>query len=146
MSGFEVIGVILGATPLIISALEGYQRLDKKRDAFKRKSLHIDNMVRALRWQHILVHSDVKIVLRNAGFDQMMIDQHVGIGRYEDLLKRQDVQDAVSSFLGDNCAAYMSIIQKCESTLLRVAKAIKGFEEESWVRKNIISTYYVSLI
>jgi hypothetical protein len=135
MSGFEVVGVLLGAAPLIISALEGYQRLGKKRDAFKRKSLHIDRMVRALNWQQKLIHSDVKIVLRNAGLDETTIDQHVGIGRYQDLLRRQDVQDAVSSFLGDNCSTYLEIIQQCESTLLRVAKAVKGFDEDSWVRE-----------
>jgi hypothetical protein len=135
MSGFEAVGVLLGAAPLIISALEGYQRLGKRRDAFKRKSLHIDRMVRALKWQQKLIHSDAKIVLRNAGLDETTIDQHVGIGRYQDLLKRQDVQDAVSSFLGDNCSTYLEIIQQCESTLLRVAKAVKGFDEGSWVRE-----------
>ena len=135
MSGLEAIGVFLGTAPLIIAALEGYQKLGKKRDAFKRKSLHIDRMVRALDWQQKLIHSDVKIVMRNAFLDETTIDQHVGIGRYQDLLKRQDIQDAVSSFLGDNCSAYMGIIQECESTLLHVARAVKGFNEESWVRE-----------
>ena len=134
MSGIEVIGVVSGAAPLLISALEGYQKLGKKRDAFKKKSLHIDCMVRAINWQQKMIHSDVKIVLRNAGLDETTIDQHVGIGRYQDLLKRHDVQDAVSSFLGDNCSTYMEVIQQYEITLLKVAKAVKGFEEGSWVR------------
>ena len=134
MSGFEVIGVVLGAMPVIISALEGYQKLGKKRDAFKRKSLHIDRMIRALDWQQKLIHSDVKLLLRNAGLDEMTVDLHVGTGRYQDLLRRQEIQDAVSGFLRDNSSTYLEIIQQCENTILHVAKAVKGFDGESWVR------------
>lgn len=136
MSELEAIGVFLGAVPFITSTLEGYQRLSKKRDAFKRKSLHIDRMVRALDWQHKLIQSDIKIVLRNTYLDETTIHQQVGIDRYQDLLRRQDIQNAVRSFLDDNYSIYLEVIQQCESTLLGVAKVVRGFDDYSWVREH----------
>jgi hypothetical protein len=144
MSGFEIAGVILGAMPAIISALHGYQKLHKKRRVFKRKSLYIDRMIRALDWQRQLIHNDVKIVLQNAGVDEMIIDQHVGVGRYQDLLKQDNIQHAVSAFLRDNFSTYLQVIQDCESTLLHVASAVKGFDEYSWVREEQLSSFVAS--
>ena len=128
MSGLEVAGVVLGAVPILISALESYQKLGKKRDAFRKKSLHIDRIIRALRWQHRLIYVDIKIVLRNAG-----LGHPVEIGDLEGLLKRQDVQDAMSDLLGDSCSDYLDILRQCEKSLIDVGKAVKGFQEGSWV-------------
>lgn len=181
MSGLEILGLILGAMPILISALEGYQKLGKKRDAFRRKSMHIDRMIRALDWQQKLIRSDVRLVLRNAGLDvnddvgdeeeeagggkgekekekdeeketekekmrdepQQRQQQHVGVGagagagHYQDLLNRPDIQKAVRAFLGDNSSAYLEVLQQCESAILLIAKAIKGFEAGSWVGERI---------
>ena len=133
MSGLEVVGVVLGAVPLIITALKGYQNLGKKRDAFKRKSLHLDRMIKALDWQQKLILSDVKIVLRNAGLDEMTIDQEVGNGHYQDLFKRPGIQSAVVSVLRENYSTYLEIIHQCEITILGVARAVTFFKEDSWV-------------
>lgn len=133
MSGLEVLGVVLGAVPLIITALKGYQNLGKKRDTFKRKSLHLDRMIRALDWQQKLILSDVKIVLRNAGLDEMMIELDVDNCRYQDLFKRSDIENAVASVLRENYSTYLEIIQRCEVAILDVAKALTFYKKDSWV-------------
>lgn len=134
MSGFEVAGVVVGAVPLIVIALERYQKLGRMRDAFRKRSLHLDRMIRALKWQQRLIHSDVKIVLRNAGLDEETTSQHERLDRLQDLFEREDVQDAVRDFLGDKHDAYLEVMQDFQRTLLEIAKSIKGFQEDSWVR------------
>jgi hypothetical protein len=133
MSGIEVIGIVLSAAPLLIYALEAYLSLGKMRDAFKKKRLHVERMVRALKWQQTLLQSDVRIMLRNAGLNETTLDYGLGYGRLQDLLTHQDVQEAVSSYLGENWTTYLEIIEHGEDTLLSVAKAVKGFAGGSWV-------------
>ena len=125
--------MVLSAVPLIITALKGYQNLGKTRDKFKRKSLHLGRMIRALDGQQKLILSDVKLVLRNAGLDEMMIDQEVDNCHYQDLFKRPGIQSAVVSVLGDNYSTYLETLHECEITILGVARAVTFFKEDSWV-------------
>ena len=69
MSGFEVVGVVLGVMPLILSALEGYQKLRRKREVFKARSLHIIQLIQALNEQRVLIESDIEIILRSVGIE-----------------------------------------------------------------------------
>ena len=101
--------MVLGAVPLIISALKGYQSLNKRRYDFKRRKLHVDCMIRALDCQQSLILSDVKIVLRNARLDEIMIDEGIGNCHYQDLFKRPDIHSAVASVLRENFSAYVDI-------------------------------------
>jgi len=47
MSGFEVTGVILGAIPVIISALEQYKKTRETWRRFRQKALYIDRLIQA---------------------------------------------------------------------------------------------------
>lgn len=68
---------------------------------------------------------------------QQHVDVGVGAGHYQDLLNRPDVQKAVRAFLGENSSAYLEVLQQCQSAILLIAKAIKGFEAGSWVGEKI---------
>ena len=125
--------MVLGAVPLIISALDGYKSLREKRIAYKKKTLYVERMIRALDWQQKLILTDVKIVLRNADLDETMIDEEVDNCHYQGLFKRPDIQNAVASVLRENFSTYLEIIHQCEITLLGVARAVNLFKESSWV-------------
>lgn len=45
MSGIDIAGLILGAVPVVIAALEHYKTLHRKTWSFKHKSLRIDQLI-----------------------------------------------------------------------------------------------------
>src|SRR5436309_3152896 len=90
MSGFEVIGVVLAVIPLLIIALEDYKELNRKREVFFKRSLHIGRMINALTEQQILIEGDVEVLLRNSGFDGDELEK-IKAGRNLELLKEGDV-------------------------------------------------------
>ena len=136
MSGFEVVGVILGAAPLIISALEGCQKISKKRDAFKRRALHIDRMKNAVRWQHELLEHDVRIVLQNAGMEDLSTRGGAPVS-YQKLLLDPDVQDGLREYLGHSCQSYLDIAAHCATVLLEIIESLGSVEDKSWIRFNL---------
>jgi hypothetical protein len=128
----EVVGLVLGIIPLINNALEGYQKLRKKRDAFTRKSLHIDRMKHVLARQYRLVHSDLVLILRSADIDAVLVEDDLlasGIAT----LQRPDVQGAVQEYLGVHYHDYMEAVKDCENVLLQILSTITSVSEGSWV-------------
>lgn len=133
MSGIEVIALVLGIIPLVTEALEGYQKLRKKRDAFTRKSLHIDRMKHILALQYRLVHSDVALILRSSDIDAVLADDDILTSSLV-TLQRADVQVAVKKYLGVHYQDYMDVIKDCEKVLLEILSTITSVSEGSWVR------------
>lgn len=132
MSGIEVIGLVLGIIPLVNQALEGYQKLRKKRDAFTRKSLHIDRMKHILARQYRLVHSDVALILRSSDIDSVLIEDEIMTSGLV-ILQRADVQTAIKNYLGVHYDDYMGVIKDCEKVLLEILSTITSVSEGSWV-------------
>jgi len=128
MSGFEVVGVVLGALPLIISALEGYRELNRKRDLFFKRDSHIGDLVKRLFEQQILIESELKRLLRAAGISfshfQLSTPDSCQV-----LLRRQDVVDDVRDLIGNHYEGFLEIVKSCEEKLLRIAKSIDGYKQ-----------------
>jgi hypothetical protein len=56
MSDFKVVGVVLGALPIIVSTLESsYESLGCARVAFRNKQFYLDRMINALSWQKTFI-------------------------------------------------------------------------------------------
>lgn len=138
MSGLEVVGVVLGAVPIIIHALESCRKLGRVQDAFTKRSLHIAKMVKALRTQQALIDGDVKLVLRDSGVDAKKISYYQSLGRMQELLRQDDVSDAVAAYLGDSYGLYLEIMQDCHKTILDIALTLRGLQEGSCVRRAAI--------
>lgn len=69
MSGFETAGVVLAVFPLLVSALDQYKAVNRKRDYFINRGLHVEQLVNALAEQKILIEGGLELVLRVEGFD-----------------------------------------------------------------------------
>lgn len=131
MSGIEVAGLVLGTIPLILSALDGYQKLGRKRDAFTRRSFHVDRMKHVLGRQYRLIQSDVRLILRRCDLEAVLDDEEISTSGLS-TLRRPEVQDAVRLFLNHHYDDYMDVIKECEVILL-VFRSIENVAEDSWV-------------
>jgi hypothetical protein len=133
MSGFEVVGLVLAVVPLLITALEEYQKFNRKRDVFFKRYLHIGRMIHALTECQILIEGDVEVLLRNAGFDGEMMEQ-IKAGKCLELLREDDVKMEVKALLGESrYNTYLQTLNKCEENLFHIAKEIGKLKQGRWV-------------
>lgn len=64
MSGFEVVGVVLGAIPLIISAVEKYKTTSRKLKYYRQKITLVDELIRSLNEQQCFIKGLWQIPLK----------------------------------------------------------------------------------
>ena len=100
MSGFEVAGVILGAIPIIVTALQQYKKTREKLSYFRHKALYIDRLIDSLEEQKVLIEADLCILLRAIGRD--LID----FGDCIQVFQSDEVEQELYNYLGVICELY----------------------------------------
>lgn len=125
MSGFEVAGLILGVVPLTIAALEQYKTAHEMMRYFNHKSFYIDRLIQALEDQKFYLESEFDIVLRAAGFEQQDISTISG-ECLQIILRRSDVAEDLSRYLGRGYDPYRKALIRCETSLGEIVRNIGG--------------------
>lgn len=124
MSGFEIAGVILGAIPIIISAIDSYKTTSQRVKWFRSKEPYIARLIESLEEQRFLLESDIIETLRmstDLEFDEIFARlQCPNSGLFE------DVDDSVREYLGDGYIHYNGAIDRCRRILESIAKDISG--------------------
>ncbi|KAK3949102.1 hypothetical protein QBC32DRAFT_267492 [Pseudoneurospora amorphoporcata] len=123
MSGFEVVGVVLGALPILISAIEGWQKGKAKVTILLRKRRYVEKLALALYTHERSLSETVKSILIGSGCkDPLRLDDDP-VGYLEDAA----IRDQVLDYLGeeDFDAVSRLILHSCE-TVKRVAMRIAG--------------------
>ncbi|KAK1774721.1 hypothetical protein QBC45DRAFT_457908 [Copromyces sp. CBS 386.78] len=110
MSGFEVVGVVLGALPILISAIEGKRR-------------YVEKLALALYTHERSLSETVKSILIGSGCKDLLRLEDDPVGYLEDAA----IRDQVLNYLGeeDFDAVSRLILYSCE-TVKRVAMRIAG--------------------
>ena len=112
MSGIEVAGLILGAVPLIIAALEQYKKTRETIYLFRRKALYIDRLIDALEEQRVLIESDLNQLLRAAGIESDEVAA-AGATSCHDLLQDPDIATEIAQYLGQTFQPYQKALKRC---------------------------------
>ena len=133
MSGFEVTGVLLGAIPLLIAALEQYKTTKSKLRGFRYKALYIDRLIAALEEQRVLIESDLRLLLAAVGYEDEYVTA-LGANTSRAFLESYEISREVGSFLGLNHEPYTKRLENCRSSLEDIAKEIGGLTPASKVR------------
>ncbi|KAI9040968.1 uncharacterized protein KD926_007509 [Aspergillus affinis] len=94
MSGFEVAGVVLGAIPLIMSALDGYKTARQYLRFFVRKELLLNQLIWSLKEQKFFIETDVRLALKAADLSEDEIVKLTNTPA-ECLLKDLDISGAM---------------------------------------------------
>jgi len=128
MSGIEIVGVILGAVPLIISAMEHYEDTKKALGTFhKIRRAHRKDLGKLKNCQLKFKLNMKELLL------PLLVDDTVTRVEYEQLLvnpggsgwREEHVDDALVHRLGDCHERYIEILQDLEETMMSLCKATK---------------------
>src|SRR4051812_16170192 len=116
MSGLEVVGVVLGAIPLIIAALNSYKTRSQWLRFFRHKEPFIDQLIQSLDEQRFFIETNLLLTLRATHVEEEDITDFI---RYPHprVFKDPDIADAVNQYLGDGYGLYQSAVTKCERAL-----------------------------
>ncbi|EXJ78184.1 hypothetical protein A1O3_09345 [Capronia epimyces CBS 606.96] len=110
MSGIEVAGLVLGAIPLVLSALEHYEDIIGPTKAFVRFQGELDRAIRELRNQHTLFEQSIEVLLR-----PITTDQELSFG------KDSAIEDKLRRKLGNAYPSYMRTIDDIQSIMIGIA-------------------------
>ena len=133
MSGLEILGVILGAFPLAISAMEHYEECKKVAGTFyKIRRAHRKDFGRVKDCQ-LKFRLNMKELLL-----PLLADDLVSKIEYEQLLaspggpgwQEDHVEDSLVERLGDCHERYIEILKEMEETMVLLCKATKVDDEQ----------------
>lgn len=133
MSGFEILGVILGAFPLAISAMEHYEECKKVAGTFyKIRRAHRKDFGRVKDCQ-LKFRLNMKELLL-----PLLADDLVSKIEYEQLLaspggpgwQEDHVEESLAERLGDCHERYIEILKEMEETMFMLCKATKVDDEQ----------------
>ncbi|KAL9615829.1 MAG: hypothetical protein Q9160_009227 [Pyrenula sp. 1 TL-2023] len=111
MSGLEVVGVILGAIPILVEGLKVYRSGLKTVGRGFRKRKTIEKLSRALLLQQGTLEELLKQVLIKSGHE-LPADFAFGVNALS-ILSDTSVQDNIVDYLGTNFDAFMDTIKEC---------------------------------
>ncbi|KAK3395011.1 hypothetical protein B0H63DRAFT_427002 [Podospora didyma] len=128
MSGFEIAGVVLGALPVIIAAVDLLRDAKQKTLIPFRKRHHVARLANALLLQKQTIAETIRLLSVHSGCashddgDLSRLDDDP-LGYLED----EDVKAQILDFLGDkNHAALTGALQESSRVVKRVAKQLAG--------------------
>ncbi|KAK6541414.1 hypothetical protein TWF694_007226 [Orbilia ellipsospora] len=119
MSGIEIAGLLLGAIPLVISALEHYEDIIGPTKAFFKYKGELDRAIRDLRNQHALFEQSIELLLAPVTDGQQlneMID-NTNSGLWKD----PDIEGRLKENLGRAYQPYLRTVQDIQTTMIGIA-------------------------
>ena len=154
----EVAGLLLGAIPIMISALEQYQKTITFFEQAVHKKRHIDRLIVALRQQEALFMTEIELMLRNAGRDKeelikVLSAPELRVRSVKDLylrrhwlteswakmnshdlyrtLQDRTLENEMQERLGRNYRPYVDAIDDCHRAIADIARNVRGFLPKS---------------
>ncbi|KAH6641213.1 hypothetical protein F5144DRAFT_506286 [Chaetomium tenue] len=128
MSGFEIAGVVLGAIPLVISALENYRSGKGAARAFLKWRGDLNILISRLKRQHMLFSFDTRKLLVVANVDDP--DGRVDYTEMEcvELLSKKGTENKIRSFLATFYGLFLDTLKAYESCLKRIVRKIRHIQ------------------
>ncbi|KAK6331780.1 hypothetical protein TWF718_002321 [Orbilia javanica] len=119
MSGIEIAGLVLGAIPLVISALEHYEDIIGPTKAFFKFQGELDHAIRELRVQYTLFEQSMEVLLRPITTDHQLNDMIDNSN--SNLWQDPDIEEELRKNLGRAYPSYMSTVDRIQSIMTRIA-------------------------
>ncbi|KAL8855863.1 MAG: hypothetical protein Q9178_007483 [Gyalolechia marmorata] len=130
LSGLEIPALVLGAIPLVISALEHYEEIIGPAKAFVRFHGELDRAIRELRNQHTLFEQCIELLLRPVTTDEElseMIDN-----TKSNLWQDPAIKQQLRRNLGKAYPSYMATIDDIQKVMIGIAMKldnVRGVEK-----------------
>ena len=124
MSGLEIAGVVLGAVPLIVGALEKYKTTKKIWNRARKIALHIDELIETLAENQALIETSLELLQKAVDTEDACLDNNA-MG-YALRLSRKDIAQELQLYMGKLYKPYEKALLRCEKTLLKIVERIDG--------------------
>jgi len=127
MSGFEIAGVVLGAIPLIISALEHYQSGKSAASALVQWRGQLDRLIFRLKLQETIFHLEAVELLRAARVPELLGGGNPTRDECVAILSSSETGKKMQGFLGPLCLYDMllEILERYENCLKKIVAKIR---------------------
>lgn len=124
MSGIEIAGLVLGAIPLVIAALEHYESLIGPMLAYKHYQGELAAAIISLTSQHALFQQNIEILLRPITMDNQLVDMldNAGSSFWQD----PKIRDALEQHLGRAYQAYMRKITEIQDLIKAIFQKLEN--------------------
>ena len=116
MSGFEVAGLVLGAFPIVISALKSYEEVARRMGFWFEIRSEYQKCYRELRFHRVTFTRNLKQLLLPLGADEEEVKRLLASPGIESW-KGSPVADALESRLHDSYCLYLEIIEDMSHAL-----------------------------
>ncbi|KAI8635262.1 hypothetical protein F5Y19DRAFT_5551 [Xylariaceae sp. FL1651] len=125
MSGFEIAGIVLGAIPLVISALEHFKAGRGSLAAILKHRGQLDILLDRLRDQRISFYFDILQLLRNAEIEEA--EDRTDLTEEDCLLILQNEKAGtqLQEYLGVHHLAFLDILRRYEDCIKKIARKLK---------------------
>ena len=138
MSGTEVAGLILGAIPIFIEAVDFYKEgIQKSKIFFRRRSI-VGKLALALLLQQRTLAETVKAILTRSGCQDIWRLETDPVGCLGDT----EIKSQVSEWLGhENDVAFCGVLEQSDEIIRKIARNLAGLVGSPKVQLPS-STYY----
>lgn len=120
----EAVGIVLGAIPLVILALQSYKDAKKFGGRFLNRKKHVEKLIRALREQHGALETNIVWLLK--AIDEPDCDIRIG-SYFEDA----DIRSKMIDHLGaPGFESFESALNRAQQAVEKIAQSIKDFLPE----------------
>ncbi|KAL8371276.1 hypothetical protein RB595_001222 [Gaeumannomyces hyphopodioides] len=136
MSGFEVAGVLLGAIPLVISALEHYKAGKGVASSLVKWRGHLDTLIYRLKLQRTLFYLQILELLREARVSGIANKGNPTEDECAEMLRWQETEAELEYYLGDLFAMFLEILGRYEKCLMAIASKLGNINKPSGAQKN----------
>ncbi|KAH7324477.1 hypothetical protein B0I35DRAFT_424275 [Stachybotrys elegans] len=139
MSGLEIAGLVLGAIPLVICALEHYKSGKSTGALMLKWRGQLDVLISRLKAQRLRFYFDIMELLRLAEVSQVV--DRVDLTEEECLIILQDAKkgEKVQQYLGFLHAQFLEVLGRYEDCLKTIAKELRHIRRLSSADKDDIS-------
>ncbi|KAK3363962.1 hypothetical protein B0T25DRAFT_56328 [Lasiosphaeria hispida] len=128
MSGFEIAGVVLGALPLLISALEHYRSGKSTTSALIQWRGQLDTLISRLKTQDAIFYLDSLELLRAAGVPELVGGYSPSKEECAAILSSSKTGKEMQQFLGPLYETLLEILERYERCLKKIAAKIRHIQ------------------
>lgn len=123
--GMEAVGVVLGAIPLVISALRSYKDAKKFGGRFLNRKKHVEKLIRALQEQHGALQTIIIWLFK--AIDEPYDDYETG-SCFQDAIIRSKMIDYLGA---EGFESFDLALKRAQQAVKQIARSIKEFLPES---------------
>ncbi|KAK6824639.1 hypothetical protein PG987_012133 [Apiospora arundinis] len=144
MSGFEIAGVVLGAIPLLISALEHYKSGKSTVATLVQWQGQLDTLLFRLKNQKLSFFFDILELLRSANVEDVIDNPEITETECLQVLSNAKTGAHLQDYLGQHYDAFIEILGRYESCLKLIARKLKHIRRLPDVAKDDLGALLVA--